>query len=78
VAVSDNPEMERFVHQYKVGEVFEGGNINAMVQAIEELLANIPRYQTAIERAGFLEEMSWGRQVEALMGVYSTVGIDKP
>ncbi len=78
VAVSDNPEMERFVRQHDIGEVFEGGNIEAMVLAIEKLLNDLPRYHKAIDQPGFLDEMSWDRQAEALMAVYSTLGIDKP
>lgn len=75
VVVSDNPEMARFVEDRRIGEVFRGGEVDSMVEAIQRTGANIERYRAAVSDPELLDELSWAHQFEGLLTVYQALGI---
>ncbi len=75
VAVSDNPEMARFVTEHEVGEVFEGGKPESMADAITRMLENQSHYESKLSDPALLDSISWGQQMEILMKVYGSLGV---
>lgn len=76
VAVSDNPEMARFVTEHGVGEVFSGGNTEAMAHAIDLILTNREKYLRALRRPELVESLSWAAQAENLTRLYARLGVE--
>ena len=78
VAVSDNPEMARFVTEHGVGEVFEGGNPESMAGAIMKVLEDLDHYRSIVSEPALLDSLSWQQQATSLMKVYSSLGVSAP
>jgi glycosyltransferase involved in cell wall biosynthesis len=76
VAVSDNPEMARFVRQHELGEVFEGGNARSLANAVSRVLASSDVYRKRLKAPHLLTEFSWERQAEKLIAVYESLGVE--
>lgn len=74
VAVSDNPEMARFVHSHGFGEVFDGRDARSLASAIDTILSSYSRYQEAL-RAADLTQFTWKTQAENLISVYARLGV---
>ena len=78
VAVSDNPEMARFVREHGVGEVFAGGNPNSLRTVLEKMIEAPERYTAALSRSELLETISWAHQEETLLTTYRKVRVGGP
>lgn len=76
VVVSDNPEMARFVETYGIGEVFKGEDSVSLAKAVTTVLSARDRYVTPMLDPSFIQDVSWSRQVETLLEVYSSMGIE--
>lgn len=78
VAVSDNPEMARFVREHGVGEVFVGGEPKSMADAIMNILENHRLYESRLSDPGLLDSLSWRQQAANLIKVYGSLGVSVP
>ena len=73
--VSNNPDMERFVRQSGIGEVFLGGDSLSMSEAISKVVNDPATYHVAIKDARLLSETSWEHQIGLLLETYGNLGI---
>jgi glycosyltransferase involved in cell wall biosynthesis len=76
VVVSDNPELERFVTQHQVGEVFTSGDAIALAKAVNTILESPERYGRALANPELLELISWKRQAEIVIETYRELGVE--
>ena len=75
VVVSDNPDMERFVKQSGIGEVFLGGDSLSMSEAISKVVNDPATYDLAIKDENLLSKTSWEHQIGLLLKTYENLGI---
>ena len=75
VVVSNNPDMERFVKQSGIGEVFLGGDSLSMSEAISKVVNDPATYAVAIKDENLLSKTSWEHQIGLLLETYENLGI---
>jgi len=75
VIVSDNPDMEHFVNESGVGEVFSGGDSLSMIEAIKMVVENYQSYHEATRDERLLSETAWEHQAGLLLDTYKNLGI---
>ena len=75
LAVSDNPDMSKFVADHKIGEVFSGGDINSMASADTNILDNPLLYAQALKDPTLLNKTTWSNQSKKLREVYQDLGV---
>ena len=73
--VSNNPDMERFVKQTGIGEVFLGGDSVSMSEAISKVVNDPATYDLAIKDENLLSKTSWEHQIGLLLKTYENLGI---
>jgi glycosyltransferase involved in cell wall biosynthesis len=72
ILVSDVRTMAAEVRRLGNGEVFEAENVEDFTKAVEKLLDNKVRYQSAYTDE-VLKERSWERQAENLVSIYNRI-----
>tara|TARA_B100000945_G_scaffold116130_1_gene92293 strand:- start:14669 stop:16117 length:1449 start_codon:yes stop_codon:yes gene_type:complete len=75
VVVSNNPDMEHFVNESGVGEVFTGGDYLSMIEAIKLVVEKYQSYHEATRDERLLSETSWEYQAGLLLDTYKNLGI---
>ena len=75
VVVSNNPDMERFVKESGIGEVFLGGDSLSMSEAISKVVNDPTTYHLAVKDEGLLSKTSWEHQISLLIKTYGNLGI---
>lgn len=78
VVVSDNPEMQRFVTQHGVGEVFVGGDPHSLAEALSKVIKTAESYAEALDDPELFREIGWARQIEELLSTYDKLGVSIP
>ena len=73
--VSNNPDMERFVKESGIGEVFLGGDSLSMSEAISKVVNDPTTYHLAVKDEGLLSKTSWEHQISLLIKTYGNLGI---
>lgn len=74
VAVSDNPEMARFVTELGVGSVFVASQPATIAQAVRFILQNPDRYKRVFADREVMQRLTWRAQTETLERVYGRLG----
>lgn len=75
VAVSDNPDMKKYVEATGIGEVFEGSSVGGITQAIRKILDNPEPYQVALARPELQSVATWEHQMTILTKVYGNLDV---
>lgn len=70
IVVSDVKTMAETVRQTGQGEVFEAGNLDDFLRAVNAVLADPDRYRQAYDAPGLLEQWTWEHSADALDAVY--------
>lgn len=70
--VSDLRTMSGFVREHAVGEVFRAGDAADLAAAVRRALAGLETMRDNITDE-LLDDLSWERQAQTLLGVYSSV-----
>lgn len=78
VAVSDNPEMARFVREHGVGEVFTGDDPMSLASVLEKMIESPNAYVDELTRPDLLESISWRAQEVRLLATYRSLGVTAP
>ena len=78
VAVSDNPEMARFVREHGVGEVFAGGDPGSLAAVLQKMISSPEAYHDQLIRRDLLESISWAAQEDVLASTYRGLGVTVP
>lgn len=74
MVVSDCKTTAETVERLGIGEVFPAEDLDAYVDAVQEVLANRERYQKAYDEAAeLLSDWVWERQADRLDAVYSSL-----
>jgi glycosyltransferase involved in cell wall biosynthesis len=74
MVVSDCKTTAETVERLGIGEVFPAEDLDAYVNAVQEVLANRERYQKAYdEAADLLSDWVWDRQADRLDAVYASL-----
>ena len=71
ILVSDVRAMAAKVRETGQGEVFVAGDLDDYVRAVKDLLADLPRYRSAYDTPGLLEDWTWEHQADELDRIYS-------
>jgi glycosyltransferase involved in cell wall biosynthesis len=73
LVVSDCRAQREFVEQHGLGQVFPAGDVEGLVRAIRDVLADRDRYAANASDPALLDAYSWRRQEEVLRGLYERV-----
>jgi glycosyltransferase involved in cell wall biosynthesis len=73
LVVSDCRTQREFVLEHGLGQVFPAGEVEGLVRAIRDVLADRDRYAANARDPALLDTYSWPRQEEALRGLYENV-----
>jgi len=75
VVVSDNPDMEKFVIETGIGEVFRNNDPVSIATTIRKVLDDPGRYEQALTNKNLIHRTSWKVQVSFLTDVYKELGV---
>ncbi len=70
MVVSDCRTMADFVRRNGIGSVFSAGDPNSLVQAVREVLADLPRLRARVADSGLRSSYCWEREETMLLDVY--------
>lgn len=71
VAVSNVAEMDRFVHEWGLGETFDPSDPEALAAAVRKVLADLPGYSARTADRDLRNQYSWESQVARLGVLYA-------
>ena len=75
VVATDVGELGRIVRQFDLGTLYEPGNADGLIQAVEQAVARYERLRTAVTAAR--EELSWTTDSARLLDVYAKLTVDR-
>lgn len=73
VAVSDVAEMERFVHEWGVGETFDPDDPAALAAAVSVVLADLPGFRARTASEELRAAYSWEHQAARIAELYASL-----